>query len=136
VFGQKKICGEELRSIIVINSTRKSLKEFVHSISNINPTLKDIAKTLNIEIDGTNKAITEPDQALSLTANIISIATSDYNTTLDFYNISPTSMKSAGSSGKVGIDPIVRVELSTSIFIGLFDSIANCLTDSTTVNGE
>ena len=123
LFGQQRVSGGGLRSMVVIHMTPNGVQQFLGSVAQVkDPSFADIAKRESIKPDELPKALEEPPpgQTVGLTANLLVTAVSGDAACIDFYQASPFVMTAlARAPKKMALDPVVRVDLATSLFFGL-----------------
>lgn len=120
MFGQQRVDNDKLRSLVVVHLTRHGLRQFVSSTEKMpKPTYEDIAEKYGFEIPELDSIPEEPAQAVSLTANVVLSGMSGDDSCIDFYRASPFAVRAAEQSGKFYIDPVVRVDLPSMLFIAL-----------------
>jgi hypothetical protein len=120
LFGQRKIGTEQLRSLIVIHLSRNGVMHLLHSMERMDsPTYEEIVEKTGIEVIALDPVPEEPQQTVSLAANVTLSAMSGDEVCLDFYRASPFSQRSAEHGGKFYIDPVVRIDLPSGMFISL-----------------
>jgi hypothetical protein len=66
---------------------------------------------------------TEPEQAVLLRANMMTVAQQQHEAVLDFFNASPASARDMHKTGYLEIEPVVRIELSTALLAGLLGEL-------------
>lgn len=123
LFGQQRIGKTELRSLLVIHVSPKSAARFVASLSEMDPTLEDIAARIGVA-PGNGAPITEePPQTVALAAGMVLFAVSDEEACMDFFQASPFSMGAAPHSKQLSLDPVVRVDLPTSLMLSFVSEL-------------
>lgn len=121
VFGQRALgIGEELESAIVIRLSPHAAHNFVDLIFGMtHPGLEAIAATMNIAPTPLLSSITRPVHVAHLAANMAAVGVSGYESCLDFYQTSPFAMKHIEKKKQIGVEPVVRVNLSTGLLLSL-----------------
>lgn len=128
LFGQDKIGGSPsvIRNMIVIKMTELAAQQFLDSIHEIqSPTLAEIAITSNVTPVPLRNVDTEPAETVEMVSSVVAVAISGHEVCLDFYHVSAFSVLSAPTTKKLGLDPVVRVDLRTSYFLSLIASLEN-----------
>ncbi|MBI4190298.1 MAG: hypothetical protein HY525_07135 [Betaproteobacteria bacterium] len=124
MFGQQKISSDSLRSLLVIYMSPLATRQFVESVDRMqNPSIEDIAKKLGLQREELNRIEHEPDQTVAFASNMIASAFSGRECCLDFYHASSFSMATAATSKKLAVDPVVRVDIRTSLAIALVEEM-------------
>jgi hypothetical protein len=130
VFGQERIDGKGLRSAIVVQMSRNAAANFVRIADSITgPSFREVAQAVNIPEENLSAVGDEPPQALTLAANLTLSAITGHESCIDFYEASPFAMGIALRSEKLSLEPVVRVDLRTSLFLGLLKDLRSQLTD-------
>lgn len=121
LFGQRLIGSKTgLRSLLVIHMSPRAVRQFLNSVDNVrNPTFEEIAEKLSITPQGQMKIDEEPEQTVALSANFALCAVSGEEATIDLYQASPFSVLAVIESQKMALDPVVRVDLPSAVFMGL-----------------
>jgi hypothetical protein len=121
LFGQRKIAGAGLRSLLVIHMTFDSIHQFLGSFEAVEKKVSEMLKKLP---DGKLAKIDEePQQTVALAASIIVAGYSGAESCLDFYHTSPFSIQTVQAGGKLAVEPVVRVTLPTSTFLAMWSSL-------------
>lgn len=123
VFGQRRISDERLDSAISFRMHGFFAKQFLASVRSLGaPGLEEIAEKCGIDRDPLEVISHEPEHLAKLSANVVHLGISGYDTTLDFYQISPMAMMKAKAGKRtddIDLAPVARVDLRTSLFRGL-----------------
>jgi hypothetical protein len=125
LFGQRRIGGSKpvLRSLLVIHMAPSAAARFLESTAQFIPySLAEIARLNGISAEASPPILEEPDQTIALAAGFVLTAASGEDATLDFYQASAFAM-SAVKSGSLSLDPVVRVDLRTSLLLGLVEEL-------------
>jgi hypothetical protein len=119
VFWQKKITGNEARSMVVLSLTSFAVLQY---LQNAEAQIDQLEKTTGkLKIEGSlEKLPEEPAQTVCLAANIIATGWSGREACMDFYHASPFVFGMLANNGKFAAEPIVRVSLSTGVLLALF----------------
>lgn len=119
LFGQEKV-SSGLRSLIVIHMAPFAVNAFVFAILGMkNSAVDDALATSHIDAGLLSKITDEPEQTVAMTASVAAAAVSGPEACVDFYQISPFSRMNVVASKKINVDPVVRVDLSTSLLVAL-----------------
>lgn len=123
IFAQERIDGSAWRSLLVVHMSRDAVSRFLTTIKQIaNPSLDEIASAAHIDAEPLATNFNEPSQAIALSANVVLSAVSGSEACLDFYQASPFSMSAVAASRKLALEPVVRVDLRTSLFLALIEN--------------
>jgi hypothetical protein len=120
-FGQSKI-GKSggLRTLLIIDMTAQSVARFLQSLDNTtNPTPQEIATNLAITAQPPIEVQEEPGQTAELLANMVLCGWAGPEACLDFYQASPFAFSAAVGIRKLAVDPVVRVDMRASSFLGM-----------------
>lgn len=79
---------------------------------------------------------TKPHHMANAIANICSVAVAGYETCLDFYHASAFAMRKAQSQTALDVEPVVRVDMRTSLFVSFVVSVNDIATQIQLKNGE
>lgn len=121
IFGQVAL-GEEsaLESALVIRLTPHSAHHFVEMLGGMKrPGLQVIAEKVGIPPIPLLAEVSRPAQTAHLAANMAALAVSGFESCLDFYQASAFSMHYVGKKDRLGVEPVVRIDLSTGLLISL-----------------
>jgi hypothetical protein len=129
VFGQERFDGKGLRSAIAVQMSRHSAANLIHAVDAITgPSYAEIVQLDKIPIEKLPNSLEEPDQAVSVSANLALSAVSGQEACIDFYEASPFAMGVAARSQRLDVDPVVRVGLRSSLFMALILEIRTRVT--------
>jgi hypothetical protein len=123
LFGQKKI-GKSgaLRSLIVLQMTSLAVGQFAKTLIAVEPGLRKW-----IEQNGNHGELAnieeEPDQTVTLFANMVGLAFAGPEACVDFYHASAFSIHFAQQNKKMAVDPVVRVILNSGLMIRMIDKL-------------
>lgn len=117
LFGQEKIGGAGLRSLLVVQMTDEAVRRFVDITAEF-PTPGQFVSE-DASLDRPSVIEQEPDQTLAVRANVVSAALSNGESCMDFYQISPFASHAVQSGGKLQMSQVVRVELRTGQLMAL-----------------
>lgn len=124
LFGQERIDGKGWRSVLVVQISKEAASRFLAMADAIsNPSLAEIAAGVKIETEKLATPPSEPGQAIALTANLGIVALSGNEACIDFYQTSPFAIGAVLKSKKLALDPVVRVDLRSSLFFGLIKGL-------------
>lgn len=119
MFGQLKATGNALRSLLVIHTTSSGVEHLLSAVDCFTqPTILEIAERENISVEKVDTALEEPSQTVALSANMGIAAVSGRESCLDFYQASPFAIAAFNSGQEFAVDPVVRVDLTTALFLG------------------
>ncbi len=123
MFGQERVDGQGWRTLLVIEMSELAVSRFVDSFEQMkNPTMDEIIGHSKYQADALSTNVSEPsqpNQAASLFANLGLVAISDNEACIDFYHASAFSLGAVQHSQKMAVDPVVRIDLRSSLLFGL-----------------
>lgn len=120
LFGQLFPDTDEVDSILSIRMNPIAGIQLLESIEGMKkPGLDGIAKSMRIEGRPLTKKFSKSAQMAKVVANLAAIAVSGFETCIDFYHASAFSMRQAATTKQLAVEPIVRVDIQTSVFISL-----------------
>jgi hypothetical protein len=124
MFAQPKL-GKGLRSLVILTLTPQAINQLLNLIDGLeSPSLKDIAKTVNVEPAPLMEYPTEePEQTAALRANMAAVAFSGQDACFDFYYSNAFSAAYVRRTNRLHLDPVVRVNTYTSLSLSLFDKL-------------
>lgn len=123
LFAQEKL-SSSLRSLLVIHMSTSAARSFASSVEKMsNPSLEEIAKITHLAPVSLPNINDEPDQTVALVANRVGVAVSGREASLDFYQVSISSLVNMITTNKIGVEPVVRVDIRTSLLIALIKRI-------------
>jgi hypothetical protein len=125
IFGQSSLGPSDskkhaLRSVIDIQISMRGVREFLKSLESV----KDALAMTGIKAFDLLSEIEEPEHAAGLTANLIPIAFANEECCMDFYQLSPFVRSALGKGGDLAVEPVVRVNLPTGLFVGIVERLA------------
>lgn len=124
LFGQRRIGSEGLRSLLVIQMFPSGVARFMSAIDQVSPhSLDHLAQAAGIQAEQSKPITEEPAQTVALAAGFCLFAASPEETTLDFYQASAFAMSNMVHSRKLAVDPVVRIDLRTSLLLALVHDI-------------
>lgn len=127
-FGQKTLMEDGLESVISLRMHGFFAKQFLETVRNMKePGLEEIAVKSKIQRERLTDDVKEnPLHIAKMSANIIQMGVSGHDTSLDFYQLSAISVFKAKLTKRADVAdliPIARVDLRTSLFLGIVDRL-------------
>ena len=124
IFAQKTLDRKALDSALVIRMNPLAALQMLQSIEEMkSPGLDEIAKAMGITAAPKEELVQQPSQMANVVANLVSIAVSGYETCMDFYHASAFAMRNLAQVNTLAVEPIVRVDIQTAIFISMVGSL-------------
>jgi len=125
MFGQERVDEEGWRTLLVITMSDTSVERFLASTQMATtPTFYELAANMNLTPQPLSKARepSQPNQAAALVANLGLVAAANGEACIDFYHASAFAVASVASQ-KLSVDPVVRVDLSAGLLLGLLNGL-------------
>ena len=126
IFAQETISqiAGTLRSMLIVHMAATAARQFLRSFIDMDsPNLDDLVKISGIEPEPLFKVEVEPEQTIALAANMVAVAIGDREVCLDFYHASAFAIANLSTASKIPVDPVVRVDLRTSLLLSLRKAI-------------
>jgi hypothetical protein len=124
IFGQEKIGEDALRSMLVVQMSPVAARNFLNSFAQLNPSLSDVVKQMGSAPEKLHALKEGSSQAVAFSANLSAAAMAGEEACLDFYNASPFSIRSLQVTKKIGVEPVVRVDLRVTLLQAILDELA------------
>jgi hypothetical protein len=118
LFGQRKISGSSLRSLLVVHLSNESLTQLADISRQISVQLSAYLKERKLDTISFLDINEEPAQTIGFSANIIGCAYAGTEATMDFFHASAFAMHQAltnASAPQLGLDPVVRVNIPSRL---------------------
>lgn len=122
LFGQSKVTGNGLRSLLVISMTFDAIHQLLRSLETVAERTVQLQEKLP---EGRLTDITEePQQTVALAANMIVGGFSGAESCLDCYYASPFAMIPVqNGANKLALEPVVRITLPTSTYFAIWKEL-------------
>lgn len=125
VFGQPRVFGEGLRSLVLVDLSHDGLSWILEIVSG--EFTAGLRKMLNLSGAKPFKfmdATEEPEQTVSLVANLAVMAYSGREATIDFYHSSAWSIHVVKQGAEeFAVDPVVRIDLRSNALLAMLDEL-------------
>lgn len=125
LFAQKKISGDELRSLIVITMSTDAIHQFLDTCDEFIPQNDKHMLEHKIGRVAVISPSKEPEQTVAMAANIVALARAGSEATADFHHASPAAMHALQQQDHLEIEPIVRVDLPLGVLASLLDELVS-----------
>ena len=125
MFGQERVDDDGWRTLLVIRMSDMAVERFLaNTRTATNPTFDELAAAMNLAPQPLSKAHepSQPNQAAALVANLGLVAAASGEACIDFYHASAFAVAIV-TSQKLSVDPVVRVDLSASLLLGLLNGL-------------
>lgn len=122
LFGQERVDGEHLRSLIIISMTTDAVRNFARTLERFLPNVANYVAATGRDSDGYREITEEPPQTVSIRATAIACAHAADEGCMDFFQISPWSVHRMGD--QIGIEPMARIDLSTALMLRVITDLA------------
>jgi hypothetical protein len=124
MFGQEKVDESGLRSLLVVQMSEFAVGRLLATIDDVkSPTFQEQATAINLPTELLTEKIAEPPQAIALPANIVLCAAAGNEACADFYMASPFALGNVMKSKRLALDPVVRVNLRSTLFLSMLDGL-------------
>jgi hypothetical protein len=124
LFGQERISTNELRTLLIIKMSPGAAKHFLSTVDAVvGVGFAGSAEMLGISAEEAVNIESEPTDTVAFDANFIVAASVGRESCMDFYHASAFSKGAVLQTHKLALDPIVRVDLRSSMVLGLIDSL-------------
>jgi hypothetical protein len=122
VFGQRKLVGRGLRTMVVLTMSSLGVLNFLKACEGIPSEVlnKFVSPNLVLKPDDFEE---EPSQVVDLAANLIVAGFSGREACFDFYFVSPYVLGQLAQGGKFAVDPVVRVILQSGLASAIVKSL-------------
>lgn len=119
---------DKLRNLLVVKMTPSSVKRYLDMTNDIKgPSIEDIAKKMEIEGAKLSAFPGEPAETVAFNANLGLTGVSGHEGCIDFYHSSPFAIGAAIKNQKLALDPVVRVDISTRLLVGLLTELQSLI---------
>ncbi len=123
LFGQERFGKGGLRSLLVIQMSPTGVARYLNSMDEMNPSFEVMARAAGITAEPGVEILEEPAQTIALGATMILSALSNDDACMDFFKTSPFSLATAQQTKKIAMEPVVRVDLATSLLLALVEKL-------------
>ena len=124
LFAQEKFNSEDLRTLIIVKMSTEAMVRFLESCDEASPSFEEFATQAGIKSEELGPFKAEPTETVALDANFALVAMSGREACIDFYHSSAFAIGASKRTNKLALDPVVRVDLRTSLFLGLLHEAA------------
>ncbi len=124
LFGQLRVGqGRRLRSLIDVSMTPDAVRQFMSTCVQFHPLMHDFLQKNGIERTSLAEIDEEPEHTVSMVVNLVAAAMSGREAVMDMYHMSAFSLREVRDTDQIGVDPVVRIDLSTALLAGLLDRL-------------
>jgi hypothetical protein len=123
VFGQSKVTGRDLRSLIVIHMSAYGVHQFLRSTPDMLKTAKEFMQRNQLTVGDLAEINEEPNQTVALAANLVAASYSGTEACMDFYHTSPFVVMQVKAGGDFAADPVVRVSLPMVLLYAICEKL-------------
>lgn len=126
LFGQRQPIGGGLLSLVVISMAFEAVHRFVDSADEeFERNFEEFSKQLPREslTDFTTKA----DQTVILNSSLVMAGYHGSSACLDFYFTSPFAMRQVAIFRKIAVEPIVRINLPSTLLFAMLKGLRECV---------
>ena len=139
LFGQSYLDDTSLESVVSVRMNPIATTQLLRSIEEMqNPGLATIAEQVGIKASPLTATFAKPQHMANMVANLAAIAVSGYETCIDFYHASAFAYKNAARTEQLEVEPVVRVDLQTAIFLSIVQRMRDLVAEMPPLpdNGE
>lgn len=125
-FGQTKLVGSELRSLLVVHMGLSATARFLENSEGLIASIREYCERAKVALEPQQVLEAEPNQVVAVEANILGVTFAASEATIDCYHLAPDSihrLKVAGTASEIGLDPVVRIMLPVQALLTLYDSL-------------
>jgi hypothetical protein len=124
LFAQRRIGGDELRSLLVIQMSPAGAVRLLAAAAQLSPhSLDDLVQQGIVQVERSRPITVEPAQTVEMAAGFCLFAAGPDMATLDFYQASAFALSAVPHAKKLAVDPVVRIDIRTSLLIGLVEQL-------------
>jgi len=124
IFGQDSVYGETLDSALQVRMTPSAVRAMLLSMEKMDgQSLEDVIRIEHIGKEALTVISSVPAQEAKVVANFAAIAMAGMETCIDFFHASPFAMHKMNQTGQLYVEPIVRVDLQTGLFVSLLEKL-------------
>lgn len=126
LFGQRTVSGNGLRSLVILVLTPEGVKNFLNTCVDFAPKLHAYLDRISAPKSPLSEFTDEPEQTVAMPVSIIAASHVERDACIDFYHASPSAIRSVlqqHDTSVIGIDPVVRIQLSTRLLAAVVDGI-------------
>lgn len=121
-FGQYNLAETGLNSLVSLRVYPEAFRQFMKNSEKFLESMTTFLQRNDITLVTTEPTQEEPKQTVSLVTNLIAASFAGRESVLDFYHVSPAAIMKLAQRSDVVLDPVVRVDLGTSLLGGLIGS--------------
>lgn len=122
VFVQSAVFGDEIETALVVRMNPTAVVQYAESVTSMkSPNLTEIAEIMKVVPEPLLEIKSRPHQTVKVVANLVSMAVAGHETCIDFYHASAFAVRKSEGQNKIEVEPVVRVDMSTSLFLSLND---------------
>lgn len=124
LFGQEKYGAPgQLRTLLIIKMTPSAVATYLETTAAAEPKFEAVAEKIGYVAEQLTPFGEEPKETVSFDANFVFSAVSGREGCSDFYHSSPFAMASVGTSRKLTLDPVVRIDMRASLLLGIVNAL-------------
>lgn len=123
VFGQSKVSGNGLRSLVIVHMSAYGVHQFLRSAPDMMETVRKFMQQNQLTAESLAKIDEEPSQTVALAANLIAASFSRTEACMDFYYASPFVVRQVKAGGDFAADPVVRVSLPMTLLYAICEKL-------------
>lgn len=124
VLAQSKLYGANLRSMVAVHMSADGIHHFLRTCTEFYPRLCSF-----VAASAAKEALTsfdaEPEQTVSMAANLVAAAHAGREAIVDFYQMSATAIRElqAGPKDEIALDAVLRVDVSAALLAAIIERL-------------
>lgn len=125
MFGQSRIGSKALRSLVLIRLFPEPVHRFFEGSAEFITRLRNTLSKNKLDEQSVEPTLEEPEQTVSLSANVVATAYAGHEAVLDFYHLSPMVLRRLAlqDEPRVPLDPVVRIDISIALLAGVVTAL-------------
>lgn len=136
LFAQEKFNSTELRTLLIVKMSEESVGRFLETLEDTDPPFSDYAETAGFRIEELGAFTQEPSETVAFDANFVLVGMSGKEGCADFYHSSAFAMGASKASGKLALDPVVRVDIRSSLLLGMLKVLRETYSEVAATGGN
>jgi hypothetical protein len=137
VFAQTCLFGDGFESALAVRVNPQAFADLVSSLRVAKAAeLSRVADVLKIKPEGLTEVKTRPVHTVNVVANVFGFAIAGHETCIDFYHANAFAIGKSEGATKLEVEPVVRVDLRTSLFMSLVSKAEDILAQVANVDGK
>jgi hypothetical protein len=123
LFAQEKFGSTELRTLLIVKMSVEAASRFLDSVAEAEKPFDEFAQEVGVTPEQLGRFESEPKDTVAFDANFVLVGLSGHEACADFYHSSAFAIGASQASGKLAMDPVVRVDLRASLLLGVLKEL-------------